>query len=71
MVEKPELYLLARCPSNDQQILYCDTRMEDVLDLKTPVTTENGINITDVMRFFKGDGPASQFEAGQQKGIMI
>lgn len=68
MVEKPELYLLARCPSNDQQILYCDTRMEDVLDLKTPVTTENGINITDVMRFFKGDGPASQFEAGQQKG---
>ena len=28
-VEKPKLYLIARCPSNDQQMLYTDTRNKD------------------------------------------
>jgi len=31
LVEKPYLYLLARCPSTDQQSLYIEDRMEDIL----------------------------------------
>ena len=30
-IEKPHFYLLARCPSSDQQIMYSDTRMEDII----------------------------------------
>ena len=31
MVENPEIYILARYPSNNQQILYCEDRYEDLL----------------------------------------
>ena len=67
-VERPYLYILARCPSSDEQIMYIDTRLEDVKKLAKPIKTESGIVIHDEMRFFKGDGPAVQFETGQQKG---
>ena len=67
IIERPNLYILARCPSNDQQIMYSDTRMEDILSLKK-IKTKNGILIEDIIRVFKGDAPASQFEAGHQKG---
>ena len=67
-VEKPQLYILARCPSNDQQLMYIDTRLEDIKDLSSAIDTNDGISIYDEMRFFKGDGPAAQLEAGQQKG---
>ena len=30
--------------------------------------TSSGIEITDVMRFFHGDGPQQEFESGEQKG---
>ena len=30
--------------------------------------SSNGIEITDTLRFFKGDGPAKQFERGTQIG---
>ena len=52
-VEKPSLYLLARCPSNEEQLFYSDPRLEDLKDLDTPIEF-NGIAITDVMRLFKG-----------------
>ena len=53
-VEEPELYLLARCPSNDQQVLYSETRIEDLMDLSNNIANEDGIFIKDVMRIFKG-----------------
>lgn len=66
-VEKPHLYILARCPSNDQQLLYAEERVEDLIALKNKVQIK-GINIHDIARIFKGDSPAAAFEAGQQKG---
>ena len=67
-VEKPKLYMLARCQSNDNQLLYSDEWVEDLLEINTPITSSNGVLINDVMRIFKGDGPAAQLEAGHQKG---
>ena len=67
-VEKPFLYIMARCPSNEQQILYIEERLEDIFELKNTIELPDGINIKDIMRMFKGDSPARQFEAGQQKG---
>ena len=67
-IEKPFLYLMARSPSTDQQFLYSDEPLSDILEIKKPLITTNGIEINDIVRAFKGDHPASQFEAGQQKG---
>ncbi|XP_065672107.1 uncharacterized protein LOC136089935 [Hydra vulgaris] len=66
-VEKPYLYILGRCPSNDQQLLYSDDRINDILQLSNPLEFK-GTPILDVARIFKGDNPAAQLEAGHQKG---
>ena len=63
-VESPYLYIVARCPANDQQLLYSDERIKDILELNNPILTEAGIPINDVAKMFKGDLPASQLEAG-------
>ena len=68
-IEKPFLYLMARSPSTDQQFLYSDERLSDILEIKKPLITTDGIEINDIVRAFKGDHPVSQFEAGQQKGV--
>ena len=67
IVEKPELYILARCQSSDAQLLYTKTRHEDNRLLKYPISVD-GILLFDEMRFFHGDAPAYQLEIGQQKG---
>ena len=33
-IEEPQLYLLARCPSNEQQILYSEERITDLFKMK-------------------------------------
>ena len=74
MVETPEIYIIARCRNNDEQLAYVNTRMEDLMDLKNGISVDdlddtfNGIILTDVMRLFHGDGPATAFEAGNSKG---
>ena len=54
IIEKPYVYILARCPSDDHQLLYTQERISDILELDRKVT-HNRISITDVMRIFKGD----------------
>ena len=68
IVEKPSLSIIGRCPSNDEQLLYSDICLEDISLLRENLETSDGIPIRDKMRIFKGDSPARQFEAGQQKG---
>ena len=67
-VEKTELYLIARFTSNDQQMLYTDTRNKDHQMTRYPTKISGEIYLHDIIRFFHGDGPACQLEAGQQKG---
>ena len=47
------MYLLARCPSNEEQLFYSDTRLEDLATLSFDLDVD-GKMIKDVMRFFKG-----------------
>ena len=42
IIEKPNLYILARCPSNDQQLLYDEERVDDLIKPKTNSTDDNG-----------------------------
>ena len=66
VVKKVFIHILVRTPATDQQLLYSEERLEDILDLKTPIEIDV-IYLHDILRAFKGDHPASQFEAGQQK----
>ena len=53
-VEVPEVYIIACCRSNDNQVMYGDLRMEDVIKLSSEKFVVNGIEITEKLRFFKG-----------------
>ena len=66
-VEKPVIYILARCPPTDGQIKYTQTRVDDLKEFQHKLQTKKG-DVTDVMRFFHGDSPACSFEIGHQKG---
>ena len=68
IVETPVIYILARYPSNYQQLLYSEERLDDILKLNENMKTLNNIEIIDKLRVFKEDKPAFQFEAGQQNG---
>ena len=73
-IESPELYIIGRCCSNDEQLGYIETRLECLKDmgvgvnLKTINNQYDDLTINDRTRFFHGDGPAAAFEAGNQKG---
>lgn len=66
VVEKPYLYILGQSKSSDSDhMTYIDTRVADIQEIHNS-TLLNGAQIYDKVRVFSGDGPARQFEAGQQ-----
>ena len=73
-VESPQLYIIGRCGSNDEQLACINTRVDDLngtkIGLKLCEIEEKYENIVlrDIMRFFHGDGPSAALEAGNQKG---
>ncbi|CAH1264059.1 Hypp2835 [Branchiostoma lanceolatum] len=71
-VEKPRIHLIARCSSTDlDQLCYCAERRKCIREMNKPLNvSHNGseCEYRDVLRFFKGDLPAREFEAGQQRG---
>lgn len=70
IIEEPELHFIARCGSSDkEQLLYSETRLECILEMRTSHTTnQKQIKFCDKLRFCHGDMPLRAFEAGQQKG---
>ncbi|KAI8486075.1 hypothetical protein Bbelb_361750 [Branchiostoma belcheri] len=71
-VEQPCIYMVARCSCSDNdQLCYSAERRECLHQMSMTVSVEiNGTlhEYSDVLRFFKGDLPAREFEAGQQRG---
>ena len=49
-IEKTYIYILARCPGDDHQLMYSDCRNEDIRGLKYP-TDADGCELNDVARF--------------------
>ena len=68
-VEQPQLYIIGRCPSNEQQLLYGEERINDILNSKSKLEIE-GIYIEDIIRVFKRDKPVAQLEIGHQRGAI-
>ena len=65
-IESPFVYLVARCPGDDHQLMYSDIRIADIKTLKE-TSFFCDIEMYDQVRFFHGDGPACELEVGQQK----
>ena len=69
VVEQPEVYIIARSKSSlQEQAAFNKSRTEDLNTLSAPITTAHGVPIDDILRIFHGDGPARQFEAGNNVG---
>lgn len=47
--------------------MYLETRLKDLEAINLPIS-EGTVKVFDVVRVFSWDGPARQFEAGQQRG---
>ncbi|CAH1250805.1 LGMN [Branchiostoma lanceolatum] len=68
-VEQPQLYIIARSKSSDaEQLLYVQTRRDDLPSLSIPIAAPDGREYIDILRFFKGDNPSRQFAWGNQRG---
>ena len=69
VVERPQIHILAQSGSSDaEQMVYNDTHTEYLCDLDTPIKGSTGKPITDILRYFHGDGPAQEFEIGHNRG---
>ena len=68
IIEIPELYLIGRCRSTDEQLGYIETREECLKEMTKLIKIDDQILLKDTMRMFHGDGPAAQLENGNQKG---
>ena len=47
--------------------MFSECHVDCLLEM-SPISTSEGVLVSDIMRFFHGDGPAQQFEAGQHIG---
>ena len=69
LVECPEVHIIGRSTSSiEDQRMFLECRRECIQKLGMNIFTSKGLEITDVLRFFHGDGPAQQFEAGYSVG---
>lgn len=69
LAEKPQIYILGRCSAKEvEQLAYVDTRRECLDQLQNNLLTSKGVPVTDIIRFFHGDGPEQQFKNGEQRG---
>ncbi|KAL5510055.1 hypothetical protein EMCRGX_G005525 [Ephydatia muelleri] len=69
IVERPELHILGRSSSSlEDQASFNQCRLDCIKELAAPISTSTGVPVKDFLRFFHGDGPAQQYEAGNSVG---
>ena len=66
--QKPEVHIVGRSSSStEDQLMLVQTRRDCLKQVGERVCTKSGAEVHDVIRFFYGDGPAAQFEAGHKQ----
>lgn len=69
VVEAPQIHILGRSSSSiEDQLKFNVCRVQSLADLASHLKTNAGTTVQDILRFFHGDGPAQQFEAGHKQG---
>ena len=48
--------------------MFIEMRCECLQEISQNVCMSNGVNVVDTVRFYYGNGPAAQFEAGHKQG---
>lgn len=67
LVEKPQIYLLARCrDTTEDQLLHSETHLVDIQQFDIQSISSHNIPVKDVCRMFHGDHPAQEVECGEQ-----
>ena len=60
---------MARCrDTTEDQLMYSETRLEDVRQHDIQLLSKQNARIKDVCRFFHGDHPSQEVETGEQIG---
>ena len=54
--------------TTEDKLSFIETRVEDLRCLAEPIISESGAAYNDKLRYFSGDHPEQQFEAGQSQG---
>ena len=68
-VERPAIHILARSTSTlEDQAKFCEFRLSCIKEVHLNIATPKQHAIRDIVRFFHGDRPAQQFEAGHNQG---
>ena len=69
MIEQPQVHLLALGGSLlEDQLAIIGDRTDCLHEMQTKVILSEGIELTDIVRFFVGNKPAQNFERGTQNG---
>ena len=69
ILDNAEVHILGRSSSTtEDQLMFVETRRNCLKEIGERVFTKSGIEVIDKVRFFYGDGPAAQFEAGHKQG---
>ena len=69
LVERPEIHIIGRSGASiTDQMQFNQCRQDCMRATSQPIETESKIAISDVIRFFHGDGPAQQYEGGHKQG---
>ena len=68
-IEEGTIHMLAHASSTlEDEAILIPERLAELDGLTDEITSSSGIKIVDTLRFFKGDKPAAQFEAGVSCG---
>ena len=69
IAQKPQVHILGRSSSStEDQLMFVQTRRDCLKQVGKMFCTKSGVKVHDTVRFFYGDGPAAQFEAGHKQG---
>ena len=69
LVEKPQIYLLARYRDTiEYQLLYSETRFEDLQQLDIEISSSDNVPVKDICRMFHAHHPVQEVKCGEQNG---
>ena len=69
IIEAPDVYIFGRSTDSiADKLSFIETRAEDIASLDQNIKSVDGVSYADYFRFFSGDHPEQEFEAGQSEG---
>ena len=72
LVQKPHIYIMAKCrDAVEDQLLYSETRLEDINELENQLLSSQKVSIKDICRFFHGAGSSFARGGKWRAGLVV